>query len=129
MDNLTQTIYVKYIFTDPESLDLSRKMAGAVASISERMDELKSVSTTIKADITVQEGILNSCAEKLRSGYEMRPIECDVKYDNGMAKFTNIASGEIVEERPMTQDEQMRLNERRIDAEVIIRQSREEEDE
>ena len=127
MDNLTQTIYVKYTFTDTESLELSRKMAGAVASISERMDELKSVSTTIKADITVQEGILNSCAEKLRFGYEMRPVECDVKYDNNIAKFVNMASGEVVEERPMTQDEQMRLNERRIDAEVLIRQSSQEE--
>ncbi len=127
MDNLTQTIYVKYTFTDKEFLALSRKMASAEAAIGERMDELKSVSTTIKADIATQEGILHSCAEKLRSGYEMRPTECDVKYDKGIAKFVNKSTSEVVEERPMTQDEQLRLSERWVDAETVIRQARDEE--
>lgn len=127
MDNLTQTIYVKYTFTDRESLDLARKMGRAEAAIKEKMDELKSVSTTIKADIATQEGILHSCAEKLRSGYEMRPTECDVKYDKGIAKYVDKSTGEILEERPMTQDEQLRLSEGWVDAEKVIRDARKEE--
>jgi len=128
MENLTQTKHIRHTFTDTESLVISRKMAEAAAAINEKIDELKSVSTSIKADIAVQEGILHSCAEKVRSGYEIRPVECDVKYDEGTAKFTDKATGEVVEERPMTQDEQMRLTEHRIDAEVVIRQAREEEE-
>jgi hypothetical protein len=125
--SLTQTIYVKYTFTDKESLDLSRKMARAEAAINEKMDELKSVSTTIKADIAVQEGILHSCAEKLRSGYEMRPREAELKYEKGVVKFIDKETGEVLEERPMTQDEQLGLTSKRTDAETIIRQARQEE--
>lgn len=130
MDNLTQTIYVKYTFNDKELLELSRKMAGAEAAIDRKMEELKSVSTTIKADIAVQEGILHSSAEKLRSGYEMRPREANVKYEKGVIKYVDKETGEILEERPMTQEEQLRLNSNSVirDAEDIIRESEEDEE-
>lgn len=127
MDNLTETIYVKYVFTDKELLEMSRRMARAEAAINEKMDELKSVSTTIKADIATQEGILHSCAEKLRSGYEMRLKEVEVKYEKGIVKYVDKDSGEILEERPMTQEEQLRLSGTRIDADKIIRESSKEE--
>jgi len=127
MDNLTETIYTKHIFTGEEIMELGRKMAGAEATISRNTEELKSVTTTIKADIAVQEGILHGCAEKLRSGYEMRPKEADVKYEKGTVKYLDKETGEILEERPMTQDEQLRLNEHRVDAEKVIRDAREAE--
>ncbi len=123
MENLTETIYIKHIFAGEEVMELARKMAGAEATISRKMEELKSVSTTIKADIAIQEGILHSSAEKLRSGYEMRPKEADVKYEKGVIKYVDKDTGEILEERPMTQDEQLRLSGTRTDAEQIIRES------
>lgn len=110
MENLTQTIWVKHLFTREEMSELAQKMASAEASISEKTDELKSVSTMIKAEIATQEGILHSCAEKLRSGYEMRPREADVNYDKGIVKYVDKETGEIIEERPMTHEEQLRLN-------------------
>ena len=128
MDNLTETIWVKHVLTGDEVMDLAQKMARAEASISEKTDQLKSVSTTIKAEITTQEGILHNCAEKLRSGYEMRPREADVSYEKGIVKYVDKETGEIIEERQMTQDEQLRLNANMTDAEQIIRQAREEED-
>ncbi len=127
VENLTQTIYVKYIFPDKELLELSRKMASAEATISRKMEELKSVTTTIKADIAAQEGVLHSNAEKLRSGYEMRPKEADVKYEKGLVKYVDKETGEILEERPMTQDEQLKMTGVRTDAEKIIREASEEE--
>ncbi len=131
-ENLTQTIYVKYVFPDKELLELSRKMAGAEATINRKLEELKSVTTTIKADIAAQEGVLHSNAEKLRSGYEMRPKEADVKYEKGIVKYVDKETGEILEERPMTQEEQLRLastDTKKIitDAEGIIRDANEEE--
>jgi len=119
---------VKHVLTGDEVMDLAQKMARAEASISEKTDQLKSVSTTIKAEITTQEGILHNCAEKLRSGYEMRPREADVSYEKGIVKYVDKETGEIIEERQMTQDEQLRLNANMTDAEQIIRQAREEED-
>ena len=42
-------------------------------------------------------------------------------------KYVDKETGEILEERSMTQDEQLRLSDVRIDAEDIIRQARKEE--
>jgi hypothetical protein len=126
MENMTHVIYVKYVFPDNELLELSRKMARSEAAINEKMDELKSISTSIKADIAAQEGILHSCAEKLRSGYEMRQKETRVEYSNGIVAYVDKTTGEILEQREMTEDEQLRLTGTRIDAEDIIRESSEE---
>ena len=84
-------------------------------------------SEEIKAEIAEQEGIMNKCAEKLRSGYEMRSRQCNVTYDKNIVKYIDKETGEVLEERPMTEDEQLRLTGQRIDAEQIIRQAREEE--
>ncbi len=125
--NLTETIWIKHTFNEREIVELAQKMARAESIISEKADELKSVSTAIKVDIAVQEGILHACAERLRSGYEMRPRECVVTYEKGTAVYADKNTGEIVESRPMTQEEQLRLSGKRIDAEQIIRQASEEE--
>lgn len=122
-----ETIYIKHIFSGEESMSLAQKMASAEATISRKMEELKSVTTTIKADMASQEGVLHSCAEKLRSGYEMRPVEANVKYEKGIVKYVDRDTGEILEERPMTQDEQLRMMGERIDAEKIIREASKEE--
>ena len=129
MDSLVETIWVKHVLTGDEVMELAQKMARAEANINEKGDQLKSVSTAIKAEIVTQEGILHNCAEKLRSGYEMRPKEVDVNYDKGIVKYVDKGTGEILEERPMTQDEQLRLSGARIDAEDTIREAREKETE
>jgi len=127
MKDITETIWIKHVLAGDEIMDLAQKMARAEASINEKLDQLKSVSAAIKAEIATQEGILHSCAEKLRSGYEMRPKEVSVNYDKGLVKYVDKETGEILEERSMTQDEQLRLSDVRIDAEDIIRQARKEE--
>ncbi len=110
MSGLSETIWIKHVLTNDEVVELAQKMAMAESSITEKADQLKSVSTTIKAEIATQEGILHSCAEKLRSGYEMRPREADVTYEKGIVKYVDKGTGEILDERPMTQEEQLRLN-------------------
>lgn len=126
MENLSQTIWVKHIFSEEELMELAQKMARSEAIISEKTDNLKSVTTAIKAEITAEEGVLHSCAERLRSGYEMRTRECDVNYEKGVVKYVDKETGEILEERPMTQEEQMRLTATVQDAEDIIREASEE---
>jgi hypothetical protein len=122
MDNiLTETRFLKHEFTDKELLDISRKMARASAEINEKLDQLKSAQTSIKADIATKEGVVNSCAEKIRSGYEMRPVDCVITYEKEDIIFTNPNDGEIVEKRPMAKDEQLRLSGKSVDAEKVIR--------
>ncbi len=128
VDELTHTLYVRHTFDDKELLGLSRKMAGAESKIREKQDSLKSVSSAIKAEIDESMAVLHNCAEKLRSGYEMRPRECLVTYDKNIIKYADKETGEILEEKPMTEDEQLRLAGHRVDAEDVIRQAREEEE-
>ena len=133
MTMTTDVMWVRYIFTNEENTVLAQQMARAEAVISEKADTLRSVSASIKAEIATQEGILHSCAEKLRSGYEMRPQEVDLKYDyqNAVIQKLDKITGEILEERPMTKDEQLKLVETNVpgtDAEDIIRQASAEED-
>lgn len=112
MENIaTETIYSKYEFSGEELLKLSRQMARAEQIISDKADALKSVTTQIKAEIAAQEEIMHSCAEKVRSGYEMHPHQCEIKYilESGMAQYVDIDSGEIIQERTMTKDEQLKL--------------------
>ncbi len=124
---MTETVQVKRELTQVESLDLAQTMARAEATMGEKADDLKSVTAQIKADIAVQEAVLHACAEKLRSGYKMVSIECVVKYDKGTATYADKDSGEIIETRHMTQEEQLRLSEHRVDAEQVIRQASKEE--
>ena len=129
-NGLTETIPIKHIFVDKELIALSRKAARAHSVINEKQDAFKSMATTMKADIAEQEAIINSCSEKINSGYEMIQKECNLKYENGTAKYTDIETGEVLEERPMTQSEQMHLAGTGTwkDAEQVIRADNEKED-
>jgi hypothetical protein len=108
----TTTIYARYTFSDKELLELSRKMGQAALEKKSKEDELKSISSSIKASITTQDGIINENAEKVRSGYEMRAHTCSPKYDikNKVTTYIDVTSGEIIETRPMTENEQLRLS-------------------
>jgi hypothetical protein len=57
----------------------------------------------------------------------MRPREAYVKYEDGVVKYIDRDTGELLETRPLSSEEQLNLSGTRIDAEQIIRQAREEE--
>lgn len=121
MNTITQTVYVKHEFTQAEKLDIANKMAWAENAISEKMDNLKSYTQTIKGEIAIQEEISHNCAGKLRSGYEMVPREATPKYESGVVKLVDCETGEVLEERPMTKDEQLRLS-NSLNADDVIKE-------
>jgi len=121
MDGLTKTLWQRHTLTEKERLQLGAQMAQAEAMIRGKQDELKSITDSLKADISAQVAIMHSCAEKLRSGFSELPKECDVAYAKGMVKYVDKDTGEILEERPMTEEEQLQLSEHREDAESAIR--------
>ncbi len=127
MDVLSQTLWVRHSFDDKERLQLGSQMASAEATIRAKQDELKSITDSIKAAISAQVAIMHSCSEQLRSGFREVPKECNVTYLKGMVKYVDKDTGEILEERPMTQEEQLQLIEHRTDAEALIRQDAENE--
>lgn len=117
----------KVFLTDNELLTKARELSDAEKKSTELQVEFKVIKDDFKERIIQQDDIIHRNAQILRDGFEMRPVECSVEYAYGRVKFTDVATGDIIEERDMTEDEQMRMSENRIDAEQIIRQSSAEE--
>ena len=104
----------KYQFMDDEKRALAQDMANAVADMKALEDRLKAASTQIKAEISAKQGLINSSAEKLRSGWEMRDIICDVVLDFGFeeVRWVRTDNYETAFNRRMRPDEkQMALDE------------------
>jgi hypothetical protein len=66
-------------------------------------------------------------SDKIITDLTIETHECTVDYANNITKFTDIHTGEIVEEHPTTPEEQLRLNDKWVDAETVIREDAESE--
>ena len=108
----TETKWAKHDFSPGELLAISRDMAQAEAKKREMQDNLKAMKSNMSAEIDQAESVIHLCAERIRSGYEMRPHECKVEYmlDNLNVRFVDIETGEVIAERLMTKDEQLKLS-------------------
>jgi hypothetical protein len=122
-ENLTQRIEIKKPLTADEKDDLLKKISDAREVIEDETDRLKIHKDDSKEICDTQNDIITNCIDVYRKGYTSKLAECSVKYNDGEATFTDMATGEIVEQRPMTEAEQLRLTSNFIDAEKIIRDS------
>ena len=122
VDPMVHVVEVKRPYTDKEIIAYSHNMAEAIRTIAEKEAELKAFASGIKDEIAGQESILNDCAARVNAKYEMISVPCSVKYDGKIATFTNKETGEIVEQRELTEEEQLRLTSGWKDAEQIIRE-------
>lgn len=126
-DPMMQILQVKRPYEDKEMIEYSHNIADALGVITEKELELKEFASEIKSAIAEQDDIVTACAVKIRMGYEMIPVECVVTYDKNIVTFVSKETGEIVEQREITEEEQMRLTSKWVDAEQVIRESSEEE--
>src|SRR4030042_946511 len=117
----TETRYTKHQFNNEEKVEIANRMLKAEASVEEKLAEGETFKQSAKADIARYEGEIAGCKEKLRSGYESIPIQCTLKYLDGNVVYFSKQTGEIVDKRPMTEAEQMKLAGGFTDAEQIIR--------
>ena len=68
--------------------------------------------TQIKSEIAEIEARINTLANKLNTGREMRLVECKVDVDlkKRVVRYVSLATGEIIKERPVNdQDTQLEL--------------------
>jgi hypothetical protein len=126
-DEMTLSTWIKIPYTDGEKIDLANQIVEAEASIIGTTEELKGIQDEYKDKIKGFQVELHECASKYRKGYEEVQKECFVKYDGDKAIFTDKETGEILEERELTEAEQMRLSGKIVDAEDVIRQASEED--
>ncbi len=108
-----ETIYIRHTYTNEELLKIGQDMAQSASKKKAQEDTMKSVQSSIKADINAQDAMINKCAEQLRTGYEMKANLCNVIYDHKkkLVEYQNSETKEIVQTRPMTDNEQLKLEE------------------
>jgi hypothetical protein len=131
---MTHVVWVKKPLTPEQKIELGQKMADADERLSAKSDELEAITDTFKETRKQLEGEMSAIQDELhahatsfRRGYEELRRECVATYEGTKVSFADKDTGEIVEEREMTEAEQMRLSGNMVDAEDIIRKAREEE--
>lgn len=103
----TESRLCRYEFNPEEKAVIATEMADAVSKVASKTDELKAVKSQIQSDIDLAQATLRQKAEHLRSGFEMRSIECDKVFfpKEKVARWFRIDTLEMVHERPMRPDE------------------------
>jgi coenzyme F420-reducing hydrogenase alpha subunit len=125
MTKLTRNIEIKTPLTNEQKEEMLKKISEARQIIEDETEALKEHRDDVKTKVETQDDIISQCISTYRKGYTSKVMECSATYILGEATFTD-KDGVIVEQRPMTDSEQMMLSENRIDAESIIRQDNEE---
>jgi hypothetical protein len=98
------TLHLKVPLTDQQKVDFSGEISQAVEEIGEGENELKFVSTEIKGRIQASQAKLKELANKIRAGYEIKPVDCEqvLDYHNGTMTVIRLDTLEKVSERPLT---------------------------
>ena len=125
---MTTNIQAKRPISNKEKQELLAKIVESDKIITDLTTELKEYTANKKDLIESERMNISRCCQLARDGFEMITHECTVDYANNITKFTDIHTGEIVEEHPTTPEEQLRLNDKWVDAEDIIRQDEKEND-
>lgn len=131
---MTHNVWVKKPLTSEQKIELGQKMADADERLSAKSDELEAETDAFKdtrkrldGEMSAIQTELHDHAKLFRQGYEEIRKECVATYEGTIVRFADKDTGEIVEEREMTEAEQMRLSGKMIDAEQIIRKARDED--
>ena len=125
---MSTNIQVKRPISSKEKNELLTKIVESDAIITDLVIELKEYTTAKKESIEQERMNISRCCQLARDGFENVTHECTVKYVDGMTQFTDIHSGEMVEEHKTTDEEQLHLTDKWVDAEEIIRQDEKEND-
>lgn len=101
--NKTESRLCKYIFTEEEKRQIAADLANGVADIQRLDDQKKSVMSQLKSEADAKQGQVNLFAEHLRSGFEMRSIDCEVvyAYSDDVVRWIRCDTGEVAFERKM----------------------------
>ena len=127
-ESITTNIQVRRPISNKEKQELLAKIVESDKIVSDLTAELKEYTAGKKENIEQERMNISRCCQLARDGFENVTHECTVKYEDGMTKFTDIHSGEMVEEHKTTDEEQLHLTSKWQDAEEIIRQDEKEND-
>lgn len=108
----TEKRYLKCILTEEEKKQIAVEIAQAICQKNFLEDELESIKGQIEAQVKEAEAKISGNAEKIRAGYEMREVECEIEIDKNKNTVcvTRIDTGEIIIERKLTYLDERRIN-------------------
>lgn len=116
--------FLSYEFTDDELKELSNELANTTQKKSELMSEKKQVVSEFGAKINSADATIQSLANKVTSGREMRYCECVITMNTpvlGKKQCKRIDNGDVVWEKQMSEEErQLKLN---LDGKVVANAS------
>jgi hypothetical protein len=127
---ITEKIPVKNPLTEEQKLGLLDDIVKASDRIKElefQIEDLKEQIKPLKEAIDRESDNISQAIENRKAGFVMSNVECEARYEKGIASYYSVETGEKVLERELSAEEQLRLNEGLIDAEKIIRQDSENE--
>jgi uncharacterized FlaG/YvyC family protein len=96
------------LLTDDEIAERGKQVAKAVEMGAALKEERKNQTAKLTGDIKLQGEIVRRLSRAIASGHDEKEVECTVNKDFGRKEVTVIRddTGEIVDVRPMTPDEQ-----------------------
>ena len=107
----TTTEYLRYTFSEQELLEIARRSAQAQSQRLELLNCKAELMKDMAGRIAAQDSLLQKYAELLNQGYENRPIDCGVFYDQpevGRCELVRLDTGEVISERRMDPDGRQR---------------------
>ena len=106
----TEIQSLKCLLTQDEIKQCGERMARAEGEKRDHETTLKSVVSQYKAEIDKSAAVISSEAEKIRSGYEFRPVDIKVEmdYSRGNIMKARTDTFEVLEDRKMTDYEAQR---------------------
>jgi hypothetical protein len=109
-ERIFESCICEYKFNEQEKREIAGRLANGVSELGALEQRKKSLASQIKSEIDAKTASVQLDAEKLRSGFEMRPIECEVVYSDidGLVRWIRTDTYELAHERPMLPDERQR---------------------
>lgn len=101
------TKFLRYDFSEEDRKVMANDLAEAVNEKVNAEADLKAVRDQFKSRISEAEARISRFARALRSGFEMRDIECRVDYDfeKRLVRYIRSDNGELGETRQMLEHE------------------------
>lgn len=100
--------YLRYDFSRQELVERAQELARTIQEIQRLEDNLASIKKNIQGQIAEYEAKRNRLTQIVSAGYEMRDVECEVRYNVPVSKIKTIVrldSNEEVAVKPMEQYE------------------------
>ena len=97
----------EYKFNEAEKREIASDLANGVAELQRLEDRKKQLASQLKSEVDGKQATVNLAAEQLRSGFEMRSIDCEVVYSNidEMVRWIRTDNYAVAYERRMRPDE------------------------